>query len=173
MNEFGKLIDAHTLQFERTLPGTKEQVWEYLVDDHKRSLWFAGGPTDLVVNGKMELIFNNSQFSEVTDPTPDKYQDYGDGFTSQATILEIQPPDLLVIEWEEGLIRFELEDLYANRVKLTLTHERLQDAKEYRVGTFAGWHTHLNILEDRLSGHEVKGFWKVHMKLEEEYDKLL
>ena len=173
MNEFGKLINANTLQFERILPGTKDQVWEYLVDDHKRSLWFAGGPTDLVPEGKMELIFNNSQFSEVPDPIPDKYKDYRVGFKSYATIQEVRKPDLLVIAWEEGVIRFELTEFSAGNVKLTLTHERLKEDKEYRIGTLAGWHTHLNILVDRLNDNKVKGFWKVHMELEEAYDKLL
>jgi hypothetical protein len=39
----------------------------------------------------------------------------------------------------------------------------------FRVG--AGWHTHLEILADRLEGKEPQGFWKVHMPLEEEYEK--
>ena len=173
MNEFGKLMDGNTLEFKRILNGSLEQVWDYLVDDHKRSLWFAGGPTDLKPNGKMDLIFNNSQFSEIHDPTPDKYKDFGDGFKSTATILEIRKPDLLVIDWEGGIVKFELKALSAGNIELTLTHEKLKDDKEYRIGTLAGWHTHLNILHDRLNGNKVKGFWEVHMRLEEEYRERL
>ncbi len=173
MNEFGKLIDAQTLHFERILSGTRDQVWEYLVDYQKRSLWFAGGPTDLVSGGKMELIFRNSQFSKDPEPTPEKYKEYGDGFRSFATILEFEKPELLVIEWEEAIVRFQLVEVSVGQTKLTLTHENLKDDKKYRVGTFAGWHTHLNILVDRMNGNEVRGFWKVHMRLEEEYEKLL
>ena len=173
MNEFGKLIDGNALQFKRTLPGSIEQVWEYLVDDHKRSLWFAGGPTELKPGGNMNLIFNNSKFSDIPDPTPEKYKDYGDGFKSTAIILEVKKPDRLVIDWEGGVVKFELRELSEGNVELTLTHEKLQDDKEYRVGTFAGWHTHLNILVDRLNNNKVKGFWQVHMRLEEEYSKRL
>ncbi|MEM1406878.1 MAG: SRPBCC family protein [Bacteroidota bacterium] len=173
MNEFGKLIDGNTLQFKRILPGTLEQVWEYLVDDRKRSLWFAGGPTELKPNGKMDLIFNNSQFSDTPDPTPDKYKDVGDGFKSTATILEVKKPVLLVIDWEGGNVKFELSRLSEGNIELTLTHEKLPEDREYRIGTFAGWHTHLNILFDRLNSNKVKGFWTVHMQLEEEYGKRL
>lgn len=172
MNEFGKLINGNTLEFKRILPGSLEQVWEYIVDDHKRSLWFAGGPTDLAPEGKMDLIFNNSQLSEIPDPTPDKYKDFGDGFKSIATILEVKKPYLLVIDWE-GIVRFELAELSEGKIELTLTHEKLQDGKDYRIGTFAGWHTHLNILVDRFNRNQVKGFWQVHMQLEKEYGKRL
>ena len=150
MEKYGKLIDKTTLQFERILPGTPEHIWEYLVDGEKRALWFAGGPTELIPNGKMDLLFKNSKFSKVPDPAPEKYKEYADGFKSSATILEFKEPHRLVIDWEGGLVTFTLEELNEGKVKLTLTHERLQDSNEYRVGTLAGWHTHLDILHDRF-----------------------
>ena len=173
MNEFGKLIDANTLQFVRLLPASADKIWEYLVDDHKRSLWFAGGPADLTPNGTMKLIFNNSGLSAAVDPIPEKYKEFGNGFTSLATILEIDPPNLLVLDWENGIIQFELDAISGSSTRLTLTHERLHKDKDQRIGASAGWHTHLNILEDRIRNNEIPGFWSVHMKLEEEYDKLL
>ena len=173
MDSYGKLIAKDTLQFKRILPGPIERVWEYLVDDEKRGKWFAGGPTDLVPDGKMELIFHNSTLSASPDPTPDKYKDFGDGFKSFATIVKVEKPTLLVINWEDGVVSFELKEQAQGKVKLTLTHEKLQKEKEYRVGVFAGWHTHVDILTDILEGREVQGFWKAHMKLEEEYSELV
>ena len=173
MNKFGKLINHNTLQFERILPGTKEQVWEYLVDDHKRSLWFAGGPTDLVPKGRMELIFNNSQFSDEPEPVPEKYKKYGDGYKSYATIVEVKAPELLIIQWEEGLVSFELSEHSEGSIKLILTHEKLPQEKDAKIGTLAGWHGHLDILDHRLKGNKVNGYWSTHMKLEEEYEKML
>lgn len=167
MNKYGKLIDSTTLQFERLLPGTIEQVWELITDGEKRSLWFAGGPTDLQPGGKMQLVFNNSQFSP-PDPTPEKYKDYDDGFVSEATVLKCEKPHLFVMEWE-GIVRFELEEA-GDEVKLTLTHEKLPDTKEVQVGTLAGWHTHLDILFERVANKVVSKFWPKHMQLEEEYD---
>lgn len=166
MNEYGSLIEANTLQFERLLPGTIQQVWELITDAEMRALWFAAGPTDLQPNGKMQLVFKNSQFSP-PDPVPEKYKDYGDGFVSEATVLRCEEPYLFEFEWE-GVVRFELSE-EGDQVKLILTHEKLADTKEARVGTLSGWHTHLNIMSDRLAGQVVKKFWPVHMALEEEY----
>ncbi len=173
MNEYGKLITPTTLQFERTLPGPIENVWEYLVDDEKRGLWFAGGPTELVPDGKMELVFNNSKFADIDDPTPEKYKDVGDGFKSVAIVAKVEKPNLLVINWEDGTVTFALSELGDGKIKLTLTHEKLSTERDQRIGVLAGWHTHLNILVDRLEGNQVKGFWTVHMDLEEQYGNQL
>ncbi len=166
MNNYGQLIAPNTLQFERLLPGTVEKVWEYITDGEKRALWFAGGATDLQAGGKMQLVFMNSQFSP-PDPVPEKYKEYGDGFVSEATISKCEPPHLFEIEWE-GLVRFELEQV-GDKVKLVLTHEKLVDNKEVRTGTLSGWHTHLDILNDRLNDQAPEKFWPKHMKLEDEY----
>ncbi len=168
MSKYGKIVEPNTLQFERLLPGAIGQVWKLITDAEKRALWFAGGPTDLQPGGEMQLVFRNSQFSP-PDPTPEKYKDFGDGFVSKATVLKCEPPHLFEIEWE-GVVRFELEEADGH-VKLTLTHEKLQDNKETRVGTLAGWHTHLDILFDRLNGDDPKKFWPAHMHLEKEYDQ--
>ena len=172
MEKYGKLIEPNTLRFERLLPGPIENVWEYLVDPEKRGLWFCGGSTDLKSGGEMEFEFHNSKLGKTPEQTPDKYKEYGDGFTSMATIVSVEEPRFLSFNWEGGLVTFELTE-QDDMVKFILTHEKLQDSKEYKVGTFAGWHTHLDILVDQLTDHDPKGFWGVHMKLEEEYERLI
>ncbi|MEQ9403556.1 MAG: SRPBCC family protein [Cyclobacteriaceae bacterium] len=171
MNTYGKLVEPTTLRFERMMPGPIEKVWDYITDGEKRARWFAGGPTDLRAGGDMELVFHNSQLGSPSEPTPEKYKEFGDGFRSPAKILTCTPPVLFVIEWE-GIVTFKLEEEGAG-VKLTLTHEKLQDTKETRVGTLAGWHTHLDILVDRLNEVEPKGFWAVHMAHEKEYEEMI
>ena len=171
MSEYGELVNATTLRFERTLPGTLEEIWDYLVDDEKRGQWFAGGKTDLRVGGIMQFVFKNSQLSNPPDPTPEKYKEFGYGFISEAIIKEIEAPRLLVVEWE-GLVTFELEEI-GDQVRLTLTHEKMKDDQETRVGTLAGWHTHLNIMEDLSHKRSPDGFWKVHMNLEGKYGERL
>jgi hypothetical protein len=56
---------------------------------------------------------------------------------------------------------------------LVLTHRQLPDEKEVQLGVGAGWHTHLGILIDLLEGNTPRGFCKVHMSLEKEYEVLL
>ena len=170
MNTYGTLIKPDTLQFVRLLPGTLEQVWEFIIDDKKRGLWFAAGPTDLRVGGKMQLVFNNSQFSP-PDPPPEKYKDYGDGYVSEATVVKCEPPTLLEIAWD-GIVRFELKEA-GDQVELTLTHKMKGPDNEMKMGALAGWHTHLGILTDRLHDRTPKPFWPVHMRLEEEYGERL
>lgn len=173
MNSYGELINQNTLQFKRKLPGTMDRVWEYLVDPELRQKWFAGGPVNLKSGGIMELHFDHAKFSDQHDQIPDKYKDMESGSKSEATVLKVEKPHLLVINWEEGIVTFKLEQVAANEVLLTLTHERLQDSMDYRMGVLAGWHTHLDILVDVLYGNQPKGFWSVHMPLEEEYEQQL
>ncbi|SNS70830.1 Uncharacterized conserved protein YndB, AHSA1/START domain [Ekhidna lutea] len=171
MSTHGKLIAPNSLQFERLLPGPKERVWEYITDGDKRGQWFAGGSTNLEVGGEIKYVFNNSHLSSQYEPAPDKYKDYGDGFVSHAKVIKSEPHDLFVIEWE-GLVTFELQQ-QGEEVKLTLTHEKLNDSKETRVGTLAGWHTHLDILHDLLNDKKCEGFWSVHMEWEGHYAKVV
>ncbi|WP_421879869.1 SRPBCC family protein [Marinoscillum sp.] len=173
MNSYGELINQNTLQFKRKLPGTVDRVWEYLVDPELRQKWFAGGPVNLKSGGIMELHFDHAKFSDQHDPIPDKYQNMESGSKSEATVLRVEKPNLLVINWEEGIVTFKLEQVAANEVLLTLTHERLQDSMDYRIGVLAGWHTHLDILVDVISGLSVRPFWNQHMSLEDEYEQKL
>jgi uncharacterized protein YndB with AHSA1/START domain len=171
MNNYGQLIAPDTLQFERILPGPIERVWEYLTDPEKRRKWFAGGPMELSQNGPIEFHFKHDELSESDDPIPEKYANMKEGTKSDAKVLKLEPPNLLVIEWE-GVVTFELSE-QEEKVKLVLTHEKLAHGKDARVGTLAGWHTHLNILVDHLEGRSTKGFWSVHMPLEGEYAERL
>ncbi len=55
---------------------------------------------------------------------------------------------------------------------LTLTHRRLETS-ETVLSVITGWHTHLNILEDVLSGESRRPFYKMETELEEEYGQRL
>ena len=172
MDKYGKLIGDHTLQFVRLLPGPIERVWEYLTDGEKRALWFAGGPMDTKAGGKVEYQFNHDRLSPEEEVYPEKYENLKDGMTSMADVITYDAPTLLVIGWEGGEVTFKLEE-QGDQVKLTLTHSNLKTDRDARIGTFAGWHTHLDILVDRLSGKDPKAFWKAHSAMEEEYVNMI
>ena len=53
-----------------------------------------------------------------------------------------------------------------------LTHRRLPD-RTTMVRVASGWHAHLGVLLDRLSGQEPPPFWSTLARLEAEYDKRL
>lgn len=169
MNTYGKLIDAQTLQFERLLPGPIEKVWEYITEAEKRRLWFCDGTSGRQEGDHFTFVFHNSTLGEPPVPTPEKYTDFGDGYESQAVVVKAEKPTLFVIEWE-GIVTFRLEEV-GEQVLLTLTHEKLQDSKGTRVGTLAGWHTHLDLLMTICHGQKPESFWPAHMAHEDEYAK--
>lgn len=173
MNNYGKLIDPNTLQFVRLLSASQEQVWDYLVDDEKRGLWFASGPMESHPGGKVEYRFNHSKLSQVKEVVPEKYKSTEGGMTSIADVLTYDKPHLLEIGWEGGVVTFQLEEMENGLVKLTLTHSNLPSDKGQRLGTFAGWHTHLNVLGDRIDQIDPKGFWTEHGKFEIEYSSIV
>lgn len=174
MKDQGKLIGPSTLYFERLLPGPIEKVWKYLTDSELRGLWFASGETELKPKGKIEFHFKHDRLSDEHDPIPEKYSEHAEGSSSYGEVLEVDPPFLLKYVWgSDGIVTYKLTEVESNQVLLELTHEKLSKDKDFRVGVMAGWHTHLNILQDRLEGKAPKGFWSVHMPLEDFYQKSL
>lgn len=164
MDKFGQLIEPGTIRFERLLPGPVERVWAYLTESEKRGQWLASGEMELRIGGRVELIFSHKNLSPQDDPIPEKYKEHEGGSTMHGKITRIEPPRLLSYTWgeasgEESEVTFEL------------THRRLGDDRDILISVAGGWHTHLGILEDRLNGREPKGFWSVHMQMEEEYEK--
>ncbi|MEL7835125.1 SRPBCC family protein [Fodinibius sp. Rm-B-1B1-1] len=176
MNDYGMFTEPGTIRFERILPGPIERVWSYLTESEKRGQWLASGEMDLRKGGSVELIFNNSTLTSHHETPPEKYKEYDGESRMYGTITEIKPPKRLSYTWSESSgvseVTFELESK-GKQVKLTLTHRRLGDDHNILISVAGGWHTHLNILVDKLNGREPKGFWSEHMKAEKLYEKQL
>lgn len=172
--EYGVATGPDTVRMERVLPGPIERVWSYLTDSEKRGRWLAAGPMELRVGGHVEHIFRNSTLTMNDDPPPAKYADYADEARMIGRITACEPPTLLAYTWSESEaadseVTFELHPQKGD-VLLVLTHRRLA-SREAMLGVSAGWHTHLDILRDRLAGREPPGFWFTITRLEAEYDK--
>ncbi|HEY0332943.1 MAG TPA: SRPBCC domain-containing protein [Stenotrophomonas sp.] len=87
-------------------------------------------------------------------------------------VTEYDPPHLLAYDWGSGdagsHVRFELEKEGA-QVRLTVIHTRLE-TRGARVQVSAGWHTHLDLLRDRLLAREPEGFWRKFQRMQREYE---
>lgn len=170
---YAKLVAADTVRFERILPGPIERVWAFLTESDKRAQWLAAGVMELQVGGGVELVFRNSDLTENDDPPPEKYAGYGAESRMHGRITACEPPRLLAYTWggESGSgaseVRFEL-GAQGDEVRLLLTHARLPN-REQMLSVAGGWHTHLDILVDRLDGRVPTGFWATHTRLETEY----
>lgn len=177
-NQYGTFSQPETLRFERLLPGPIERVWDYLTKSELKAKWLAAGDVEPRVGGKVKLQFHHKDLSEKKDPIPEKYKSMEDGIYFEGRVVDWNPPHLLSYTWgeetgAESLVTFELASKKKNKVLLTLTHQRLGDDPANLVSVASGWHTHLRILVDRLSGNEPKGFWEVHTKMEQKYEQRL
>ena len=172
--DYGVRTAPDTVRVERLLPGPIERVWEYLTDAELRAQWLAGGEMEPRVGGRVELLFHNSSLTENDDPPPSKYAKY-DEARMGGKIVEFDPPRVLAYTWGEddasSQVRFELSTQGA-QVRLIVTHSRLA-TREGMLSVAAGWHAHLNILRDRMTGHTPDGLWRTHTRLEAEYAQRL
>lgn len=174
MNDYGVVTEPTSIRFERLLPGPIERVWNYLTDSEKRGQWFSSGLIEPKVGGKTEHVFNNSKLTKHDDPTPEKYARHGGEVRMYGRVLAYEPPRLLAYTFgstEDGdagsEVRFELTPR-GDQVLLVLTHTRLA-SYDALIGVAGGWHTHLDILADRLRDIEPPGFWKTYARMESEY----
>lgn len=170
--DFGVVTAPDTVRLERLLPGPIERVWSYLTDSEKRGQWLAAGDMELEAGGRVEHVFNNNALTGHNDPPPPKYAKHAGESTMLGRIVACEPPHLLTYTWgEHSQVSFELSP-QGDRVKLRLTHSRLA-TRDDMLSVSSGWHAHLDILIDRLTGRQPESFWPSHTRLEAEYEKLI
>ncbi len=176
MTPMGTKLNQDTLRFERLLPGPIERVWAYLTDSELRGTWLAKGAMDLHPGGAIGFHFDHGKLPLPLGEAPSKYGEYAEGHATRARVIAVDPPRLLEITWAEGeiyesIVRFELSQ-QGDEVLLVLTHRGLQ-GREAMLGTFGGWHTHLDILSALLQGQTPQGaFWTNHLAWEGKYAAL-
>lgn len=169
MSADGRFPVADRLVFERVLPGPIERVFAFLTEPGKRERWLCFGDVEPEAGGAVKLVFHNDRLAPGSEPVPDRYKPY-DGATFEGEVTVYVPPRRFAHTWDGTLVDFALEPLPDGTVKLTLTQTGLADAdREARIGTLAGWHTHLDILECRLRGAEPESFWPAHARHEARY----
>ena len=120
------------------------------------------------------MLFHNASLSTQPDVDPPaKYKDLPETTSFFGTVTRYEPPNLLAHTWDyEGQsseVCYELAQ-QGDQVRLVLTHRRLGSYDEV-ISVSGGWHTHLDILDDVLSGREARPFWKTHTPLEAEYER--
>jgi uncharacterized protein YndB with AHSA1/START domain len=168
MSEWGSVIDSASVRFERLVPGPIERVWEYLVDSELRGTWFASGPLEPRVGGKLELTFRHSRLSPPGEQAPEKHAG-AEGYSFVGRLTQFDPPRLLAWTWDETEVEFALTPK-GDEVLLVLTHRRLPNRDELR-SVSSGWHLHLAVLAERMRGEPLRPFWPRIEQLEAEYER--
>src|SRR5690606_12146657 len=90
----------------------------------------------------------------------------------QSRILEVDPPRLLTIAWDDGSEASMSLQAQQDEVLLTIVHRRLPD-RPTLLCVSAGWHNHLDVLAARLAEQPVSGFWDNWTRLKAAYDAQL
>lgn len=167
---FGNYSAPGTVHLERILPGPLERVWAYLTEPDKRAQWMANGSMELRVGGAVDLVFFNSTLCGET--TPERFKKY-DGHPLTGTVTRFDPPRALGFTWGGGAEASQVEMVLserANGVLLVVTHTRLP-GRDVVINVSTGWHTHLGVLLDLLSGGSLRPFWPRFIAAEQEYEK--
>lgn len=164
-------LSEDRLEIERILPARPETVWQYLTDPALRQKWFCAGTTDAHEGGKIVLAFDHRRISK--QPPPDRYAGT-DTATFEGTVTTYDPPHVLAFEWpeENGKNTHVTITLTARgeTTHLHLVHKRLHGA-DFKSGVAAGWHAHLDLLVDIVSGRGARDFWAHFNVLEAVYEE--
>ena len=172
MSSYGEILEDGSLRFVRLLPGPIERVWSWLADGEKRARWLAGGGNARAAGETIRFEFRHADLTVHDETIPENYRALENGVAYDIQVLECDPPHHMKWYWpdEEGMnteidIRLSEAD---GKVKLVLI-QRGDVSAEHLVGSTAGWHTHLDIMADKLSGETEQPFWKTHEVFVSEY----
>jgi uncharacterized protein YndB with AHSA1/START domain len=131
-----KLGDGrHQVRFERRLKHPIDRVWAALTDPGQIEAWLARADLDPQPGGRVRLEWLNTGDAEVI---------------AQGTVTAIEPPRVLELDTDaQGTLTWELRAA-GEATDLTLTVV-LAMPDEHVTENVAGWHVHLDFLEDWLN----------------------
>jgi uncharacterized protein YndB with AHSA1/START domain len=143
----------HVLSFERNLVHPVERVWAALTEPKELAGWLAEADLELAEGGSIVLRWQN----QVSEEEAQRYgielpEDDPGPPVVRGTVTRLDPPRL--IEWDtdgHGLLRWELREQGSGCV-LTFTNTLPPGAEFPIEQALAGWHMHLELLEEALAG---------------------
>jgi uncharacterized protein YndB with AHSA1/START domain len=163
MSYDGSLLDLHTVEFKRLLPGPIELAWDYLTRAELVKTWFADVTLEPRVGGAVQVRFEGGTCGEGAAAV-------------RGVVREFRKPHVLAFSWIQGRaqpdasgndsfeseVRFELQER-GEKVLLTLLHSRLPT--DELSGHSAGWHAYLDNLESVAGGRGAIAFMDVFRQL--------
>ncbi|WDI32442.1 SRPBCC family protein [Hyphococcus flavus] len=171
MNKYGEVLEDGSLYFVRELPGDIERAWAWIAEGEKRAQWLCGGGDVQRAGETIKFEFQHKNLTPHEETIPEKYKEMDNGVSFDVDVTACEPPHRLVIWWPspEGSneIEFRLSE-QNGKVKLELI-QRGEIPAEHFLGSCAGWHTHLDIMADKMSGETPKPFWSTHEAFFQEY----
>lgn len=174
-DDHGQFTAPNEVRLVRLLPGPIERIWEYLVDDEKRSRWFAGGSLEQRKGGRVRLVFNSKTLAP-DEPYPAGMSNSNCSKVTECTVTRFEPPRVLGYTFgstAESEVIFELFP-YGDQVQLVLTHRSYGEEDIDDITNFAaGWHTCVAQLVALTEGSPRPPFWSTNERMRREYAELL
>ena len=137
LGEVTRTGDTVRIVFHRRYARPIEKIWAALTVPERLGDWFAETTVDrMAVGGTMQLYFTGADYRSI------------------ARIEACDPPRTIAWTWSEvdgskaSFVRFDLEP-DGDGCRLTLTHDIAADEAK---GVPAGWHAHLEALQDAADG---------------------
>lgn len=167
-DRFGTLVAPDAICFERRLAVPVDRVCSYLTASDLRATWLAEGSWEPWVGGRVELRFLHPELS----PLPRPAGRQADDAALQAHVTRYDPPRHLACAWNGGCeVAIELAP-DGDGTRLALTQSGLTD-RAALVRAASGWHAHLDLLEDRLTGSAQEPFASAHARWRASYERRL
>ena len=145
---------TYVLRYERRLRHPIERVWAAITEPDRIEAWLARAELDLTEGGRVHLEWLNTD-------------EDGNRAVADGRVTRLDPPRVIEYDTDiHGLLRWELRpEGDATHLTLTVAAE-LPD--EHVAKVRAGWHVHIDFLEDALDGRPVDWSdwpmdrWEVH-----------
>jgi uncharacterized protein YndB with AHSA1/START domain len=134
--------DEHqVIRFERRLAHPVERVWRAITEPDEIAAWLALAELELEEGGRVVLTWQNTD-------------DDGNTAVARGTVSALDPPRLLELDTDiHGRLRWELEAA-DDGTALTFTAE-VELPADFETEVIAGWHIHLDHLEEVLDGGTI------------------
>jgi uncharacterized protein YndB with AHSA1/START domain len=133
--------DLRVIHFERRLGHPVERVWRAITEPSEMEKWLALAELDLVEGGGVVLTWQNTD-------------DDGNTAVARGTVSALDPPHLVEFDTDiHGRLRWELEP-DGDGTALSFTAE-VELPPDYELEVLAGWHIHLDHLEEVLDGGDI------------------
>jgi len=141
--DFGKLINEHTIRFERLMSGSKAEVWKHFTESNLLAEWLAEGKIETQFGGDVALNFPAGR-----NPSGVEGSGRVTGLVSRA-----EEGKSLCLSWNDeandvtSLLSIDFIE-EGDKTKVILTHSRLPQDRIHHF--MACWHTFLDTLSAKL-----------------------
>jgi uncharacterized protein YndB with AHSA1/START domain len=136
-----KIEGGYALRYERYLRHPVEKVWAAITESDRLIDWLGAVEVDLVEGGAFVIRWLNTDAE-------------GNTAIARGTITRLDPPHLLEVDTDiHGLLTWQLKADGAGCTLIFSTRSPIPD--EYLTKVLAGWHIHIDFLEDALDGRPV------------------